>query len=461
MDKSACQQAKHQSKKIKTKTVFKKASLLCAIGAAPLLSIMAPLTFAADNDVDARIQQLEKMVMQLQQELQQQKSSLVTTQDLSQTNAKSLKTASTSSTDPDNSYKFGGFIKLTGSASDYSDGGIAKGLGRDIYIPGLIPVAGSSAAEDSTTETNLQAKESRINFESNHILDNGSKVKTFLEMDFLGSFQGDERVSNSYSPRLRHAYFTYDNWLFGQTWSTFQNVGALPESADFLASPEGIIFMRQAQVRYTAGPFQFALENPETTVTDYSTGKRLVNDNDTLPDFVARYNLTGDWGHFSAAALARQLTYEDSTRNIDDSTNALAVSLTGKFNIGRDDFRWNLNSGTGMGRYAGLNLANGAVLDADGDLESIDSTSAEIAYRHFWSDKWRSNIILAAMEIDNDEDLTGNLVTKAVQSAQLNLMYSPTKAMTVGAGLLMANREIESGEDGDMTRLIFTAKYGF
>lgn len=425
---------------------------------------LAPLSYAAsDESTDERIQKLEMMVQQLQQELQQQKRSLVTTQDLSNTNAKSLKTASTTkANDPNNSYKFGGFVKVTGSVSDYSDGEIPKGsLGRDIYVPGTIPVAANSSLEDRTTDTNIQAKETRINFASNHLLDNGAKVKTYIEMDFLGSMQGNERVSNSYSPRLRHAFFTYDNWLFGQTWSTFQNVGALPESADFLAAPEGIIFQRQAQVRYTAGPFQFSIENPETTVTDYGTGARLINDNDSLPDFVARYNLKGDWGHFSAAALARELSYEDGSRNIDDSTNALGISLTGKFNIGKDDIRWNLNSGSGMGRYAGLNTANGAVIDDNGNLEAIDLTSASIAYRHLWNDQWRSNLILSAMDIDNDADLTGLAVTKSVQSAQLNLLYSPTKAMTVGAGILAAEREIESGENGDMTRLILTAKYGF
>lgn len=439
---------------------FKKTALAAAL----LAMSLAPLTHAASaEETDERIKKLEMMVQRLQQELQQQKRSLVTTQDLSNTNAKSLKTVSTEKvSDPNNSYKFGGFVKVTGSVSDYSDGEIGKGsLGRDIYVPGTIPVAADSSLEDSTTDTNIQAKETRINFASNHLLDNGAKVKTYIEMDFLGSMQGDERVSNSYSPRLRHAFFTYDNWLFGQTWSTFQNVGALPESADFLAAPEGIIFQRQAQVRYTAGPFQFSVENPETTVTDYGTGARLVNDNDSLPDFVARYNLKGDWGHFSAAALARELSYEDSSRNIDDSTNALGISLTGKFNLGKNDIRWNLNSGSGMGRYAGLNTANGAVINENGNLDAIDITSASIAYRHLWNDQWRSNLILSAMGIDNDEDLTGLGVTKSVQSAQLNLLYSPTKAMTVGAGILAAEREIESGEDGNMTRLILTAKYGF
>ncbi len=60
------------------------------------------------------------------------------------------------------------------------------------------------------------------------------------------SGQGDERVSNSYAPRVRHAFFTYNNWLFGQTWMTFFNVGALPENLDFVGPAESTVFGRQA-----------------------------------------------------------------------------------------------------------------------------------------------------------------------------------------------------------------------
>ena len=91
-------------------------------------------------------------------------------------------------------------------------------------------------------------------------------------MDFLLPPGGNERVSNSYNPRLRHAFFTYGKWLFGQTWSTFQDVGALPESVDFLAASDGIVFERQPMVRYSSAGWQFAIENPETTITPFGGG---------------------------------------------------------------------------------------------------------------------------------------------------------------------------------------------
>lgn len=355
------------------------------------------------------------------------------------------------------SFKVGGYVKLDTIYSDYSDGSYS-GLGRDFYIAGTVPVGGGSGE----SYLDLHAKESRINFRSTHLLDNGAKLGTFIEMDFLATGTGNERVSNSYAPRLRHAFVTYNNWLFGQTWMTFFNVGALPENLDFVGPAESTIFGRQAMIRYTSGNWQFAIENPETTITPYGGGGRIVTDDNNVPDAVLRYNLKGDWGSFTAAGIYRQLSYENKAIGIDDSTNGYGISLSGKFVFGnKDDFRWMASTGKGLGRYMGLNTANGAVIDADGNLKTIDSTGVFGSYRHLWSDKWRSNLTLGYLTVDNDTDLTGLGVTKNASSVHLNLIYSPQPKLDFGAEIMYADREIESGADGDMTRFQFSAKYAF
>jgi hypothetical protein len=394
-------------------------------------------SISAAETTDERIKKLESLVKELQQSKQK----------------KAAKPSSSSK----NSYKFGGFIKATATFSDYSDGDLAAGSGlRDFYIPGAIPVGGTGESQDF----DFGAKESRINFKSKHVLENGSTLTTNIEMDFLLPLGGNERVSNSYNPRLRHAYLTYDNWLFGQTWSTFQDVGALPESADFLAAPDGIVFERQSMVRYSSGAWQFALENPETTVTPFGGGGRIVTDDNSRPDFVARYNHKAGWGHVTVSALLRELEFNNGSTG--ESTSSTGISVSGKFKVGeKDDIRVNYATGSGMGRYVGLNTANGAVLDANGNLDAIDSTLGAIAYRHHWNSEWRSNFIISSMQIDNDASLTGTAVTESVGSFQLNLLYSPAPKLTLGVGYLSATREIETGAEGDLDRIIFTAKYGF
>jgi hypothetical protein len=447
--------------------------LLLSLSVATVLTCSWSGNVMADGDevsaLEARIAELEALVHQLIQN-QQAPVAAAPTVSTAEVEAKAEEAAEAKVTEllaaheavtaeevHKHSYKFGGFIKTDVIYSDY-DSGSYSGAGRDFYIPGTIPV-GDNPGE---SYLDFHIKESRINFRSTHNLDNGAKIGTFLELDFQLSGQGNERVSNSFSPRVRHAFVTYNKWLVGQTWQTFFNVGALPENLDFVGPAESTLFGRQPMIRYTNGPWQIAVENPETTITPYGGGGRIVADDNTAPDVVLRYNLKGDWGGFTAAGIVRQLAYENNAASIDDKTTGWGISLSGKFVFGnKDDFRWMATTGSGMGRYMALNTANGAVLDMDGNLHAIDSSGIFGSYRHLWSDKWRSNLTLGYLSVDNDTDLTGMGVTKNASSLHANLIYSPQPKLDFGIELLLADREIESGADGDMTRVQFSAKYAY
>jgi hypothetical protein len=356
------------------------------------------------------------------------------------------------------SYRFGGYVKADAMYSNFGGGPVeSESPGRDFYIPATVPIG-----SDGETYLDFSARETRINFRADHILDNESRLGAFIEIDFLMFSQGDERISNSYNPRLRQAFLTYNNWLFGQTWMTFFNVAALPENLDFIGPAESTIFGRQPMIRYTHGGWQFALENPETTITPYGGGDRIVADDNMVPDAVLRYNFKGDWGSITAAGILRQLAYEDRAAGIDDRTTSWGISLSGKFMVGaKDDFRWMASTGGGMGRYMGLNTANGAVLDENGHLNTIDSSGIFGSYRHFWNEKWRSNLTLGYLAVDNDVELTGMEVTKNASSIHVNMIYNPQPGLDFGIEFLYADREIENGEDGDLTRFQFSAKYAY
>lgn len=351
--------------------------------------------------------------------------------------------------------KFGGYVKLDAMMTKTGDGAMATGIGRDFYVPSLTPVGGKS----QNRVFDMHARQTRFNF-STETKTGEHTLKSYIEMDFMVTPNGDERISNSYSPRLRHAFISYDNWLFGQTWSTFQNVASLPETVDFIGNTDAGIFVRQAQIRYTMGDLQFAIENPETTVTPSPGGARVVADDNEWPDFVARYNMKSGDLSLVGAVLLRQLTYNNGT-NVDDSTLSYGLSVTGKLMLGKDDVRFGLNTGSGMGRYIGLNVANGAVVDAGNKLEAIDSMALFASYRHFWNDKWRSNVSYSMIDIDNNVTLTGTGATKSTNSLRLNLFYSLSNNLTLGGEFAHANREIETGQDGNLDRLQFMAMLKF
>jgi hypothetical protein len=354
--------------------------------------------------------------------------------------------------------KFSGYIKVDAMFSNYSDGSLgSQSIGRDFYLPGLTPVGGI----EESTQFDAHTKQSRFRFTTNTKTDEGDSIAGVLEFDFLVTPGGNERVSNSYVPRVRHAFISYKGWTVGQTWTTFQDVKTLPESLDFVGTTDGVVFGRQALVKYKTGAWEFALENSETTIRPFGGGARIVSDDGAIPDAVVRYTHTADWGHLSIAGLVRQLNY-DNIVSVDDSTSSTGISINSKIKVGEsDDIRLSFTTGSGLGRYIALNAVNGAVIDANGNLETIDSTAYSVAYRHVWNNKMRSNFSYSSLSVDNNVSLTGTSATQSTNSVSANLLYSPTQKITVGGEIKQATRKIETGADGDMTRVQFSMKYAF
>ena len=349
----------------------------------------------------------------------------------------------------------GGYVKLDAMWTDTSDSSIATGIGRDFYVPSLTPVGGAS----ESAKWDMHARQSRFFITSDTMLENGKKISGRFEFDMMATTIGDQRISNGYAPEIRHAFINYDGWTLGQTWSTFMDVNALPDSLDFIGTTDGTVFVRQAMVRYTTGGFQVALENPETTVTPLGGGARVVTDDNSVPDVVLRYNHTADWGGLTVAALTRQLSYQQGA--IDDSTRASGVSFSGKFNLSKtDDIRFSVTYGD-VGRYLSLNTVNDAALNANNQLIAINSIGYTLAYKHAWNDKWRSSFFYSAQQIDNPTEVTGFAQTEKTSSYSANLIYQLASKVSVGAEFKHATRVLESDLEGDLNRIQFSAKYDF
>ncbi len=349
----------------------------------------------------------------------------------------------------DTTFKLSGFIDVDGHVTTLSDGMIASNsIARDFYIPGATPIGA-----DETTFTDITAQASRFALTAQKPV--GDKTLTgYLEMDFLGSAQGNELVSNSFSPRLRRAYIDYGNWRVGQEWSTFQNTSAIPESASFLVLSDGMVFVRQTQVRYTNGNWQFAVENPNTT--SLNVGSR---DENVLPDVIARYNMSGDFGNVSVAGIGRQLRADFGPT--EEEVFGYGLSVAGRVKVGeKDDIRFNLTGGEGLGRYIGLAASRATALDLNGDLEAIPSYGGLIAWRHPFGETARFNLGYSGLFIDNPSYLGGG-ATSSVQSAYAAVLWDVAPKLTTGVEVMHGVRELESGLDGNITRVTVSTKYGF
>ena len=265
----------------------------------------------------------------------------------------------------DDKISFGGYIKID---ARYVDGNVPY---RQFWAGSLL----SGAGEDKS-QFNLFANETRFNMKYSH-----GDVMGFIEMDFFGG-GGNEIISNSANPRLRHAFIKYQDVLVGQTWSTFMNTSAIAETADFAGPANGLVFIRQGQVRYTMGNLQVALENPETFGGDTSQ--------DSVPDVIAKYTVKGDWGNVSFGGLFRQLNVDAN-----NSETSVGYSVAGRIKtVGKDDLRFQIHGGE-VGRYVGVASAKDIV---DGKVE--ETTSYIAAYRHFWNEDLRSTVAYGYAKAD-------------------------------------------------------------
>jgi hypothetical protein len=318
----------------------------------------------------------------------------------------------------DSTITFGGYIKAD---VRYVDGNIAASnywYGSGTVLP------------ESASNINISANETRFNTKYVH-----GDVTGFIEMDFYGDAVkggGNEIISNSSNPRLRHAFIKYKNVLVGQTWTTFQNTSSLAEAADFGGPLVASAFIRQGQVRYTMGGLQLAIENPE------SFGGQTGNDK--IPDFIAKYTFKGDWGNVSVSGLARQLQTVGG-----NSESGFGYGVAGRIKtFGKDDIRFQLHAGN-VGRYVGVAAATDLVAE-----EVEDSTAIMVAYRHFWTDDIRSSVFYG--------NITTDLSDRDRSHWGVNIFKNYTKELSFG--LELGNFEMAE-QDADSDYVQLSTKYVF
>jgi hypothetical protein len=300
----------------------------------------------------------------------------------------------------------------------------------DRFITASIPVGDERAGDASRTV--YTATPSRLNFDLRSPAPFGA-LRTFVEADFAGA---------SHTLRLRHAYMQTNSWLFGQTWSTFDDPEAQPTEIDF-EGLNAISRFRQAQIRYSRDlrdRFNLALaaENPAPDLTGAS-GVNLT------PDFIARLRWRlgrdaahppGAAPHLHVAVIARSLRGQLA----DVSPGEPARTLhTGGFGINisgvlvapwdaDDRIRFGTNDGWGIGRYVKDLEAEGgqdAIYDPDAlELQALPAASVYVAYERAWRPRLSSTVTFGAVAVDN-LDIQPDGALRATRRVTLNVVWNP------------------------------------
>ncbi|MBS1227328.1 MAG: hypothetical protein H6R17_605 [Proteobacteria bacterium] len=368
--------------------------------------------------------------------------------------------------------------KGDGGANDYST-----------FMP-YMPLRGSANAQRSG-EAYLTARTSRIGVEASTPTQYG-QLMAKVEGDFnndprTGNSQVDgslqsiytQQATNSYGFRLRHAYFQLGPWLVGQTWSTFMDVDNTPETVDF-NGPIGSTFIRQPQIRYTYttpeyGNFSAAIENSSSYVLD-PTGTATSAGFAKVPDLVARWDRTFNWGSLSFRGVTHELRVNGDinvapgvTQNANQSNRGYGLAASGQIKTVGDDFiSWIVTGGHGIGRY--FNYIEGASYDPVANKVLMEkSLGLVLGYQRKFSETFRMNFVLGTQKTYNNDYTdfaiangfgTGQYgVNRRVTQAHIGGIWNPIKLVDVGLEYIWGERETLLGDKGDMSRVNLMARY--
>lgn len=337
--------------------------------------------------------------------------------------------------------KLGGYVKLD-AIHDFNQIG-----STDSFDPRTIPVEHDSSVPEDNTE--LHAKQTRIN------MDITGPMRIFVEGDFFGTNGGF---------RLRHAFGEFnvdagDKLLGGQTWTTFMDTEAMPETLDF-ESPTAFPQVRTAQARFThdlgnGNYLAFAVEDPDNDVI-VPAGTTGTTSQFT-PDLDAAFNWNFDQGHVHAGAWTSAVRFDD--QNGTTQNHALwGVNVATKVKtVGKDNAIAQVTYGDGIGRFRGGDVA---AINGNGNLVGVYVIALMGSYQHYWTDDLRSTIVYAWASGDTPSNVPAD-TTKRTDYFALNLIWQFMPRAFTGLEVLHGSRDSTGQEYGGDYRLQASLRFDF
>ncbi|HKO07037.1 MAG TPA: DcaP family trimeric outer membrane transporter [Alphaproteobacteria bacterium] len=334
--------------------------------------------------------------------------------------------------------------------------------------------------------------------------------------------------------RMRHAYGQLGPVLAGQTWSNFDDQEDQPELLDFNGG-EGNAEGRQTQLRYVAPLGKWTLsasaENPNPRITTFTapagsattfascgllttSGGSIGNCTNPMPDLTGRVQYADSWGHVSLSGVIRDFSFNDGGNASNGSTVASignkvghssstiggGVMLGTNIAIGqwfggpfaKDKLGMTGSWGQGDERYFDIGaLAPGldaaAVSTATGpgtfsiSMKTIEHITGQAWYQHWWTDTVRTSLVYGigvwgygGIPRAVDTGAVGTSQYAQIQTAYVNLIWSPVKSVNIGLEFMYGALEKRGlttpgpcgisqcgGNEGEDKRLMASLQYLF
>ena len=284
-----------------------------------------------------------------------------------------------------------------------------------------------------------------------------AKVGGKIEVDFAGTNE---------ALRIRHAYLTYNDWLFGQTTSNFLSSHA-PEMID-LATNVGGGTARVPQVRYNfkLAPTTQLIVSAEKgdskfTQLDATTAKAVDSTTKySVPNLTAK--LVQGFAEGKGNASARALV--ENYKSADDSAVAWGLAAGASYAV-TEQLKLNADVSYSQGNSNYLYGANSAYVLDGNHIEQNEFTAAQVGATYKISPKLRSTLAYGALFADDGTKYAKSVLSKnaneKVQQAWMNIIYSPVAPIDLGVEYINGKRETFAGESYKDNRVGLMAKYNF
>ncbi len=386
-------------------------------------------TAYADQTVTTEIEKLKSEVAELRQMLQVQQIS-ETHREMKQ--EQKLPTVNKWQSKSGAEISLYGFIR--GGVAYQFEG--AKGMFNSINSVALEGDPNKKSTEDRLDST-LTTTRIGLDFKAPiQDADIGGKV----ELDFRGGSDKD-------TVRLRHVYMTYNNWLIGQTTSTFLSTETSPEMLDF-NTPLGGGTTRTPMVRYT---------DKLNDNTQYFVALEKGNDENRLP--VATAKLSHKFAEGAGLVTARGLLQEVRVRDLDDETElGWGIGLGVNYKpVNQLILNANYSHVSGDNKFLLATSDNKRYIKHGNNIELIDFDAFTLGATYKFSPQIRSTLGYGSVIYDGN-NANGN---DHLQQGWLNVMYNPVKPITFGMEYVYGERETVEGKTGNDNRIEIMAKYDF
>lgn len=349
------------------------------------------------------------------------------------------------------------------AAPSSSSVGLKSKSGADINIYGFVRgdanyiIEGGDDDFNKISSTNGEAKDklrataktTRIGLDFNTPVGD-AKVGGKVEVDFAGNGVNENL-------RIRHAYLTYNNWLFGQTTSNFLSSHA-PEMIDFATNAGGgTTRIPQVRYAYNLAPTTKLLVAAEEGNSAGATGTAVKY---SLPVLTGKITQSYADGNGNASARVLVENYKDNNAGKDKTGWGVAVGTDFKV---IEPLKLFADASYVVGNSNYLYGSNNAYAVVNGDIEQNEFTALQVGGTYKILPNLRSTLAYGALFADNGTDFakSNQTANEKIQQAWLNVIYSPAKPIDLGIEYINGKRETFAGQSYKDNRVGLMAKYNF